>query len=256
MGSEYAPLKAEERLAASMSVEIDEVDASYRVDWENEKDERLAQKYHQTLMARCSVDGENGRAVLDVRAGYESVKEEDIHKWPLWSTTHDELGTIGGPGALVYFEFLYRLRVVFFILAVLNTPSIYLNLYSEHNLYDSELITRTYKTWTARTTLGSVYEDEDILDADAGPFSGHAGAMWVRTILDAFSVALFAKFVIQWKSERERLAVLADEAACSMGDYTVSVRPQDDWPVEFDRSLDDDPSVSHLPHACTFSGTS
>lgn len=179
--------------------------------------------------------------MLDVGAGYEAVDENSIHKWPLWSTTHDELGKIGGAGALVYFELLYRLRVVFGIMAVLNTPSVFLNLYGERNMYDSELLTRQYKTWTARTTLGSVYADEAILDGNSGLFSGHAGGMWARTLMDAVCVALFAKFIIQWKQIRTALSKAADQSACSMGDYTVSVRPQAEWSTEFDRSLDNDP---------------
>eukprot|EP01043_Picozoa_sp_COSAG02_P014969 COSAG02_NODE_626_length_19349_cov_11.664468_2_plen_223_part_00 len=186
------------------------------------------------------------RDVLDIKAGYKAIDEKSIHKWPLWSTTHDELGKIGGAGALVYFELLYRLRFVFGIMALLNTPSLFLNLYGEHNMYDSELLTRQYKTWTARTTLGSVYADETILDNDAGLFSGHAGGMWVRTLMDAVCVAFFGKFIIQWRRDRSALSAKADHAACSMADYTVSVRPEADWSTEFDRSVDDDPSVLHF----------
>lgn len=187
--------------------------------------------------------------MLNAGAGYQAIDEKSIHKWPLWSTTHDELGKIGGAGALVYFELLYRLRFVFGIMALLNTPSLFLNLYGEHNMYDSELLTRQYKTWTARTTLGSVYAESEMLDSNAGLFSGHAGGMWVRTLMDAFCVAFFAKFIVQWKQDRHALSKAADTAACSMADYTVSVRPQADWSTVFDRSLDDDPSVSSRPIA-------
>jgi hypothetical protein len=79
-----------------------------------------------------------------------------------------------------------------------------------------------------------------MLDSESGFLSGHAGAMWVRTLLDACSVALFLYFIIGWKQLRKHLTAKADAAACSMADYTVSVRPKNDWPDPFDRSLDDD----------------
>jgi hypothetical protein len=231
---DYAPVKADE---------IEEVDAPFTVNWEAPPDPKLAKKYHETLMARChteEVNGEQVRDVLDVAAGYEAINDEDIGKWPLWGTTRDELGKIGGAGALVYFELLYRLPIVFGIMALLNTPNLYLNLYGEDNMYDSELLTRQYKTWSARTTLGSVKEPTEMLDSESGFLSGHAGAMWVRTLLDACSVALFLYFIIGWKQLRKHLTAKADAAACSMADYTVSVRPKNDWPDPFDRSLDDD----------------
>lgn len=184
------------------------------------------------------------RRVLNAAGGYESLQEKDIHKWPLWSTTHDELAQIGGPGALVYFELLYQLRFVFFIMALLNTPSMFLNLYAPHNMYDSELLTRAYKTWTARTTLGSVYAEEETLDSQGGLFSGHAAGMWVRTVLDACSVAYFGYFAIKWKREGKKLNEQADGATKSMADYTVSVRPRRSWPAVFKRSDDNDGSVN------------
>jgi hypothetical protein len=64
--------------------------------------------------------------------------------------------------------------------------------------------------------------------------------------MDAICVAFFAKFIVQWKRDRNVLSEKADHAACSMADYTVSVRPQADWSTKFDRSLDDDPSVSRF----------
>eukprot|EP01044_Picomonas_judraskeda_P013358 COSAG03_NODE_2011_length_3221_cov_4.839206_2_plen_311_part_00 len=183
--SEYAPLKAQELEQSREALDVEEIEAPVKVNWEKQKDPALAHKYHQTLFARCTVGEDSVRRGLDVRAGYEAVDERAIHKWPLWSTTHEELGTLGGAGALVYFEFLYRLALVFGVMALLATPSIYLNLYGENNMYDSELLTRQYKTWTARSTLGSVYEDEAVLNDDSGLFSGHAG-----TMCDSLSLSL------------------------------------------------------------------
>ena len=148
-------------------------------------------------------------------------------------------------------------------MALLNTPNLYLNLYGEDNMYDSELLTRQYKTWSARSTLGSVcverdyavcislyrpsltdcddrYARQQTLETEAGIFEGHAGGMWVRTLLDSISVLFLLYFVIEWQKLRSVLAEKADAAACSMADYTVSVRPRAAWPDGFDRSLDND----------------
>lgn len=45
---------------------------------------------------------------------------------------------------------------------------------------------------------------------------------------------------MEWRKLRSVLAEKADAAACSMADYTVSVRPRAAWPDGFDRSLDTD----------------
>ena len=183
---QYAAVGTDE--SAEVAHDTEEIDAPFTVDWTTPPDRKLAERYRETLMARCEIDPDGMRDVLDVAAGYEAIKDEDIHKWPLWETSRDELGKIGGPGVLVYFELLFRLPIVFAVMAVLNTPNLYLNMYGEDNMYDSELLTRQYKTWTARSTLGSVYAKQQTLETEAGMFEGHAGGMWVRTVLDSVSV--------------------------------------------------------------------
>ena len=96
----YAAVKADESAEAPDAAAID---APFRVDWTTPPNRKLAERYRATLMARCEFEADGTRDVLDVAAGYEAINDEDIHKWPLWDTTRDELGKIGGPGVLVYF---------------------------------------------------------------------------------------------------------------------------------------------------------
>ena len=51
-----------------------------------------------------------------------------MHTFGLWSTTATEVGQIGGVGYRLYFEVLGWIRYLFLLLAIANTPSLYLNL--------------------------------------------------------------------------------------------------------------------------------
>ena len=73
-----------------------------------------------------------------------------MHTFGLWSTTATEVGQIGGVGYRLYFEVLGWIRYLFLLLAVANTPSLYLNLTccgvdadgsAVDNMYDSRSIT-------------------------------------------------------------------------------------------------------------------
>ena len=73
-----------------------------------------------------------------------------MHTFGLWSTTATEVGQIGGVGYRLYFEVLGWIRYLFLLLAIANTPSLYLNLTccgvdadgsAVDNMYDSRNIT-------------------------------------------------------------------------------------------------------------------
>ena len=170
-------------------------DKKETVDWVNPPDTVKADAFRKCLMANCTHNAvvnapitpgqrasleQDGhvRETLDVAAGYEHVDPESIHPYPLWSTTTEELGIIGGQGVRVYFELLERLPKLFFVIAVLNTPSLYLNLFAKENMYDTGGMTKQYQSLSARSTLGSVYADPDVLS------SGDDTAMFVRSVLD------------------------------------------------------------------------
>eukprot|EP01050_Picozoa_sp_SAG11_P018196 SAG11_NODE_2711_length_3056_cov_1.984782_5_plen_97_part_00 len=52
-------------------------------------------------------------------------------QYPLWATTHDDLGVIGGVGLQLYFGLLRGLWIMFGVLGLVNLPPLILNLYGE-----------------------------------------------------------------------------------------------------------------------------
>ena len=248
--SEYKPLVVDESSEVDgglgRAASVASIDADKAVDWEREPSEALAAKYRATLMARCTVDSAGLREPLDIAQGYENVDMSQARKWPIWSTSLEEMGNIGGPGVYVYFQLLSRLPWVFGIMALLNTPNLLLNLYGKDNMYDSPLLTRQYKGWWSRTTLGSVWAHRDELDAEDA-LEQH-GSLFVRTVFDAVSMCFLLWFILDWRRLRTRLAQKADEAICSMSDYTVSVRPAAAWPEEFDRTDEENQKAAEFIH--------
>ena len=225
---EDAPLLSGGRLGPSSDGGQEVQDKTETIDWVTQPDPAKADAFKKCLMANCTHNtapaltdptkrptsgqlasfAKDGhiRETLDVAAGYDHVAPESIHQYPLWSTTVEELGIIGGQGVRVYFELLERLPKLFFVIAVLNTPSLYFNLFAEENMYDTGGMTKQYQSLSARSTLGSVYADPDVLSKGADT------AMFVRTILDGVSILVLLVFVLSWSKTQSAIAAVSSQA--------------------------------------------
>ena len=198
-------------------------DKEEHIDWTSPPNPELGETYRKVLIAQAELTEDGERGVLDVDQGYEKIDPKSIVAWPLWDTNMDQLGDIGGQGVRVYFELLKRLPMLFLKLAILNTPSLYLNLYGEDNMYDAPGMTKQYRSFGARSTLGSVYAPPESLSA------GKEMDMFVRTVLDGLSVLVLLHFVLTWQTTQDKLAAEADAGTITMADYTVSIRPPAGW---------------------------
>eukprot|EP01048_Picozoa_sp_COSAG05_P003081 COSAG05_NODE_137_length_16843_cov_121.090779_17_plen_348_part_00 len=189
-----------------------------------------AQLYAMCQRAAYTLDADGKRVLIDMEEGWQAHRGDDVRSYPTFCTSLEELTSIGGVGIRVYFEFLWRLPCLFFALAVLNTPSLYLNYYCcEHDaagrpsMYANRNITRQYRTTYAKTTLGSLAASHEELD------SGAVGSLYVRTVLDGLSVLVMFCFVIHWTRARAKISEEADNAMASMSDYTVRIRAKKPW---------------------------
>ena len=174
----------------------------------------------------CTYEGSTRKSLdpVDVLgSAWDKLDPREVHPWPLWTTTPEELGKIGGQGVRVYFELLGKLRWLFFWMALLNTPSIYMNLFDPDNMYDTEDMTVQYQTASSRTTLGSVWAQPADLDA------GRNLSLFIRTALDGLSILVLLRFVLSWRGLQQKFAREADESMVTMADYTLSVRPETPW---------------------------
>ena len=207
--------------------------------WAERPDPAKGEAYRKCLMTQSEIDRKSGkREVLELAGGYERVDTARIEPWPLWSTTKVQLGQIGGTGVRVYFELLSELPFLFLKLAVLNTPNLLANLYDQDNMYDSPDMTKQYKSFGARSTLGSVYAKPESLNA------GTENDMFVRTFLDGLSMLVLLEFVLRWPKRQDDIVQESDASALTMADYTVSVRPSSGWLAldneKFDRADEDE----------------
>eukprot|EP01043_Picozoa_sp_COSAG02_P002048 COSAG02_NODE_45_length_45811_cov_83.565891_36_plen_911_part_00 len=207
--------------------------------WAGGPDATKGDTYRKCLMAQSEIDTKSKkREVLELAGGYETIDPENIEPWPLWDTTLEELGTIGGTGVRLYFRLLSELPYLFLKLAVLNTPSLLANLYGEDNMYDAPDMTKQYKSFGARSTLGSVYADPEALN------DGAQIDMFVRVILDGLSLFVLLDFVLKWPGMQAEVVENSDKSSLTMADYTVSVRPTEGWLAldnhQFDRSDEDE----------------
>jgi hypothetical protein len=211
-------------------------DKAESVDWWAERpDAAMGEHFRKCLMTQSEIDRKSGqREVLELAGGYEQVDAARIEPWPLWSTTKVQLGQIGGTGVRVYFELLSELPYLFLKLAVLNTPNLLANLYDQDNMYDSPDMTKQYKSFGARSTLGSVYAEPESLNA------GTENDMFVRTFLDGLSMLVLLEFVLRWPKRQAEIVEESDASSLTMADYTVSVRPPSGWLAldneQFDRA--------------------
>ena len=203
------------------------------VDWHEElgpDSANDAQLYAMCQRAAYTLDADGKRVLIDMEEGWQAHRGDDVRSYPTFCTSLEELTSIGGVGIRVYFEFLWRLPCLFFALAVLNTPALYLNYYCcEHDatgrpsMYANRNITRQYRTTYAKTTLGSLAASHEELD------SGAVGSLYVRTVLDGCSVLVMFCFVIHWTRARAKISEEADNAMASMSDYTVRIRAKTPW---------------------------
>ena len=128
-----------------------------RVDWTRKPDPRLARLFDLHQMAGyVDVPGKSpphdkrmkDRAVAyyDYSAHFDGGGDDDsrprMRKFKLCAMTDEHVGWIGGIGYRVYFKFLGSLCKLFTGLALLNSPSLYLNL--TDSFYDSRNITDMY----------------------------------------------------------------------------------------------------------------
>eukprot|EP01043_Picozoa_sp_COSAG02_P023791 COSAG02_NODE_1280_length_13477_cov_9.042906_10_plen_924_part_00 len=207
--------------------------------WAGGPDAVAGDTYRKCLKAQSEIDQKSQkREVLELAGGYEKVDPKRIEPWPLWDTTLEELGTIGGTGVRLYFRLLSELPFLFLKLALLNTPTLLVNLYGADNMYDSPDMTKQYKSFGARSTLGSVYADPESLN------DGTETDMFVRVILDGLSLVVLLDFVLKWPKIQAEVVERSDLSSLTMADYTVSVRPPTGWLALdnqlFDRTDEDD----------------
>eukprot|EP01048_Picozoa_sp_COSAG05_P004147 COSAG05_NODE_214_length_13907_cov_28.992178_6_plen_390_part_00 len=216
------------------SAEVHAREKEVSVDWHGElgdDDAEDARLYAKCQRAAYTTDPSTGKRVLiDMQGGYTTFRGSEVHSYPTLCTSLEEMTSIGGVGIRVYFELLWRLPCLFFVLALLNTPSLYLNYNCcEHDeadrpsMYENRNITRQYRTSYAKTTLGSLAASREELD------EGKVGSLYVRTLLDGLSIVVFFCFVIHWTRARARISEQADLSMASMSDYTIRLRAKKPW---------------------------
>jgi hypothetical protein len=153
-----------------------------------------------------------------------------VHSYPTFHTSLEDMGKIGGAGIRVYFELLWRLPCILLVLALLNTPSLWLNYHccghdeqGRPSMYENRNITRQYRTTYAKTTLGSIAASAAELD------NGEVGSLWVRSVLDGISGVLFMVFILLWARKRKEIRDSTDRAMASMSDYSLRIRAETPW---------------------------
>jgi hypothetical protein len=247
---------------------LDALDASSTVGWRSEPQVTRA-KVHRKMVRPCWVPCEvdkqhpTGRRTFDPdRWRYEWLddpeksEEERPRLYPIWSTTPDELAVIGGSGVRLYFALLRLVTSVFFMLAVIMTGPICINLLGE--MYDMpaarEFVTDEHQvqapgqgdeeegmvspfgqTFWARTTLGGLsrcnvteqmpnnFVDCDVPQDESGVTSKRL--LWYAC-LDLLAALIVLIIVKKMKARKMELDELSDAAMVSMSDYSVQLRPR------------------------------
>lgn len=134
----------------------------------------------------------------------------------------DEFGDIGGAGLRLYFFLLSFLCFAFFVMAVLATPSVFLN--AADSMYNHSEAGR-YSSAMAETTLGNVKMDLNTLTS--GEVFGHK--LWVISTLEAVGSLFLLVMVLRASGQMKKIAKEVDRSGCTMGDYTVMVSPAGEW---------------------------
>ncbi len=207
----------------------------------------------------CKVDKQHptGRRTFD-RDGWQDewferpdkLEQERPRLYPIWGTTADELAVIGGPGVRLYFALLRLVSSVFFLLAVLMTAPIVINLLGEmYNMpaardfivddYDAttgEGLSPFGRTFWARTTLGgltrcnvSAQQPNNFATCDEPEDeanSATATQLLVYACIDLLAACIVLLVVRRVNNRKVELDELSDAAMISMSDYTVQLRPQ------------------------------
>lgn len=180
----------------------------------------------------------------------EQLDKERPRLYPIWHTTPDELAIIGGPGVRLYFALLGLISKVFFLLAVIMTVPIGINLYGD--MYQmpeaSDFVLEDYnddktavslfdRTLWARTTLGAHTRCNVTQQRMSNNFGacespeGESGS--TDTLLIVYAcVELLAAFIVlmivkKVNDKKAELDELSDAAMVSMSDYTVQLRPRE-----------------------------
>ena len=118
--AEVAAVTVKMERTASKSHNVAEEDEQPVIDWSSEPDQQIADTYAQLYRPSCRKVGaatESGRAVVD-RAHCEVDAKgwmvgEGVEKYPLFSTTDNDLAAIGGVGMRQYYLILKSLAALF-----------------------------------------------------------------------------------------------------------------------------------------------
>eukprot|EP01051_Picozoa_sp_SAG22_P001640 SAG22_NODE_67_length_22882_cov_25.671553_2_plen_1223_part_00 len=157
---------------------------------------------------------------------YHSADADKVPRpYPIWSTTIDEMGAIGGVGLQLYFGILQGFCMMFGLLGLLSLPSLLVNVLSGLEA-DGPPVDPL-----VMLTIGTANSTLPLLSLDGEQ------CLWLRTLTDAL-VSVVTIFVIR-RLHDMKTAMLEqhDATTVEVGDYSVRLQPKKQfaWTIRRDQ---------------------
>jgi hypothetical protein len=213
--------------------EVENADENAVVDLSGavEPDQEVAHAY-QLLYRPAYIEVEDEETKETVRApcdrghcdqdpnGYLTTKvdgKQEAKPYPLWDTTDDDLGMMGGVGMRQYYMILKSLTFLFLVLGTLSTPA--LIIYAKGDMYEHPAAVRFAEVFGSHQTKGNIIASDEEIE------NGSAGELWLGSITNALVALAVIAYTLRMGKEMSEIVTEVDEETITMSDYTIRLVP-------------------------------